>query len=384
MKTDILFIALLLAPALGAAPRALREHVDLHWTYEGEDGWACLAKTAVEGDDVFEELEEVYLPIDDMPEELNGQRYLQPAGEAFEFTGVPEGDPIWIASQIQVPDQCWPGFSNYQATGVFGSYQETDPRLSQADRSLSLPWIKLTLAGVTYRGSGNGAFSLWNEESGAPTVWFSTSDQTHPDTYLFEAGSHKHLNWGFGSPGIYRIRLSASAYLGPGKTNPTSASDVFTVTFAVGALAQWQATHFSAGELDNPAISGPDADPDQDGMKNVVEFAFGFDPRSGVVVPESPGLGLPKLSVVKEGGTFYQVLEYPARRAGAQIAPLFYIPEFSPDFNWQTDGITTTTGDFPPELDDLNAVWEKVTARRPVGPPALGRGFGRVGVVSGD
>ena len=57
-------------------------------------------------------------------------------------------------------------------------------------------------------------------------------------------------------------------------------------------------------------------------MKNVVEFAFGFDPRSGVAEPEAVGLGLPKMSLVQDGGIFYQVLEYPARRAGAQITPL--------------------------------------------------------------
>ena len=384
MKNTI-FAAIILTASAGAAPRPLREHVDMHWTYDEENGWTCLAKTAVEGDDVFEELEEVYLPIDDTPEELNGQRYVQPAGEDFEFTGVPEGEPIWIASQIQVPDQCWPGFNNYQATGTFGAYQETDIRLSEDDRSLALPWIKVSLAGVTYQGSGSGSFALWQEDSsGNPTVWFSTTDNSHSDTYFFVAGSHNHLNWGFGSPGIYRIRLSASAYLGPGQTNPTGGSPDFTLTFAVGTFAHWQADNFSATELDDPLISGPEANSDQDGMKNVVEFAFGFDPRSGVVVPESPGLGLPKVSIVEEGGTFYQVLEYPARRAGAQIAPLLYKPEFSSDLNWDSNDIVTMAVGFPPEMDSLNGVWEKITARRPVGPSAPARGFGRVGVSSGD
>jgi hypothetical protein len=40
--------------------------------------------------------------------------------------------------------------------------------------------------------------------------------------------------------------LSASAYQGPGKTNPTGESEIFTVTFAIGPIAQWQAANFKA------------------------------------------------------------------------------------------------------------------------------------------
>ena len=384
MKLTIFQFVIILAATVGASPSALREHVDIHWTYDESDGWTCLAKTEAEGEDLFEELEDVYLPIDDAPVESNGQRYIQSPNEAFEFTGVPEGKPIWIASQIQQPGQCWPGFNNYQEAGVFGSYQETDSRLSEDDRSLSLPWIKLTLAGVSYQGSGTGAFSLWFEDSGLPTVWMSTTDNTHPDTYLFVAGSHQHLNWGFGSPGIYRIRLSASAYLGPGQTNPTGGSPDFTLTFAVGTFAHWQADNFSATELDDPLISGPEADSDQDGMKNLVEFAFGFDPKNGAAVPVSTGLGLPKLSLIEESGTFYEVLEYPRRRAAAQLAPLLYLPQFSSDLNWQTNTITTTTTDFPAEMNELNALWEKASSRRPAGSVRPARGFGRVAVGFGE
>ena len=385
MKHTII-ASILLTATVAASPRALREHVDIHWTYDEVDGWTCLAKTEADGDDVFEELDEVYLPIDDAPSESNGQRYIQPEGETYAFTGVAPGDPIWIASQIQQAGQCWPGFNNYQATGVFGAYQETDIRLSEADRSLALPWIKVTLEEVAYQGEGGGSFALWQEDSsGNPTVWFSTGDNTHPDTYLFAAGGHQHLFWGFGSPGIYQIRLRASAYLDPGQTNPTDPSNIFTVTFAVGNFARWQTENFERSRLDDPSFSGPDADPDHDGMKNIVEFAFGFDPNNGSSQPVGNGLGLPKLSVVGEGGVFCESLAYPRRRAGGQISPLIYQPQFASDLpgDWQDAGIDTTTQDFPVGMEALNAEWEMATSRRAVGTVPPARGFARVAVGFG-
>ena len=180
------------------------------------------------------------------------------------------------------------------------------------------------------------------------------------------------------------MRIKASAFIGPGQTYLTGLSAVHTLTFAIGPFAQWQATHFDNTELDALPISGPAADPDHDGVKNLIEFAFGFDSKNGAAIPGSSGLGLPKLSLIEERGTFYEVLEYPGRRAGAQLAPLLYLPQFSSDLKWQADGITTTTTDFPAEMNELNALWEKASSRRPAGPARPARGFGRVAVGFGE
>lgn len=49
------------------------------------------------------------------------------------------------------------------------------------------------------------------------------------------------------------------------------------------ALAQsyrgWDNFHFTSAERDDPAISGPEADPDQDGRPNWMEYALGRNPR---------------------------------------------------------------------------------------------------------
>ncbi len=43
-------------------------------------------------------------------------------------------------------------------------------------------------------------------------------------------------------------------------------------------FANWLPGHFNAGELVEPGITGPDADPDHEGLSNLIEFALGTLP----------------------------------------------------------------------------------------------------------
>ena len=49
---------------------------------------------------------------------------------------------------------------------------------------------------------------------------------------------------------------------------------------------QWRTGLFTPAEIANPAISGPNADPDQDGLQNYLEYAMGTQPK----VAEDPAL----------------------------------------------------------------------------------------------
>lgn len=76
----------------------------------------------------------------------------------------------------------------------------------------------------------------------------------------------------------------------------------------------WATAHFS----DLPALSGPLSDPDQDGELNVVEFAFGTDPRAaggiaGAVQPIAGGTGGTNAAFAVE------ILEREGHQPGAQI-----------------------------------------------------------------
>ncbi|MBK1828632.1 lamin tail domain-containing protein [Haloferula rosea] len=56
------------------------------------------------------------------------------------------------------------------------------------------------------------------------------------------------------------------------------------------SFAGWQQSQFSPGELADPAISGPDTDPTQSGISNLMRYALGFD-RNQPIVDQS-GLSL--------------------------------------------------------------------------------------------
>ena len=49
-------------------------------------------------------------------------------------------------------------------------------------------------------------------------------------------------------------------------------------------FATWQQQQFGA-DAGNPAIAGPEADPDRDGLRNLAEYALGLDPRAWSAAP---------------------------------------------------------------------------------------------------
>jgi hypothetical protein len=94
----------------------------------------------------------------------------------------------------------------------------------------------------------------------------------------------------------------------------------------------WRLGHFSAEQLNNPAISGEQADPDLDGLANLLEYAFDFDP---LTLDEDPGFSgaMETINGVAGGQTAYVV------RFHQRLAPtdLIYEVQVTTDFDvWQS------------------------------------------------
>lgn len=68
----------------------------------------------------------------------------------------------------------------------------------------------------------------------------------------------------------------------------------------------WQASAFLALELADPAVSGDEADPDRDGLKNVIEFAFGTNPKLANLSLSIAALPAPVVKAV-DGGRYLTI-----------------------------------------------------------------------------
>jgi CubicO group peptidase (beta-lactamase class C family) len=105
---------------------------------------------------------------------------------------------------------------------------------------------------------------------------------------------------------------------------PWPTNDLFTATLSYEA---WQARHFTPAELSQPEISGDGADPDGDGISNLVEYAQGSDPR---VADHEPWLQGRRII---DGDQVRFALEYRRRPLGHAVA---YDMEVSSDLRtWQ-------------------------------------------------
>ncbi|ATC64072.1 hypothetical protein CMV30_08965 [Nibricoccus aquaticus] len=82
----------------------------------------------------------------------------------------------------------------------------------------------------------------------------------------------------------------------------------------------WRAAKFSTAELFDPSLSGEDADPDHDGLNNLLEYALGREPHATESTPPS------ETSTYEEAGLTYLTLTF-ARALNA--ADLAIQPQFS-------------------------------------------------------
>ena len=75
------------------------------------------------------------------------------------------------------------------------------------------------------------------------------------------------------------IQIDDQGASGTGGPQLATASGTFEVT--ASGFEAFRIQHFSVAELLNPALSGPDADPDHDRLANLGEYALGGDPHDG-------------------------------------------------------------------------------------------------------
>jgi hypothetical protein len=118
-------------------------------------------------------------------------------------------------------------------------------------------------------------------------------------------------------------------------TNPLDAN-----SFPVSEpnFAGWARDSFSVIERLDPAVGGPLADPDGDGLANLLEYAFGLNPRS----PDSAE-GHPEPTIVDVGGESYLALRYRESKAAEGLE--FKVEAADGLGNWLADAVLVEVND---------------------------------------
>ncbi len=153
-------------------------------------------------------------------------------------------------------------------------------------------------------------------------------------------------------PGDYPITVTTGTLSADNYHFTTSGG---TLTVRKRTVGDWNQEHFTPEELLDADLSGPFADADSDGAVNLVEFAFGTDPRDPATGPaplEYAGDLGGNGTIVATGQT---LLRFEPSGTGVDFRVLFirlnpaftetpgYAPEFSPDLaGWQASGATPT------------------------------------------
>lgn len=110
----------------------------------------------------------------------------------------------------------------------------------------------------------------------------------------------------------------------------TADSNVATVNIVVDTRAAWRNVNFSEADLNDPAkestVWGDTANPDNDVLNNLMEYALDTDPNDGTDGEEAIGLTVEEDS--GSPGTFYHVITFKRRTNDSGLS---YIPEVSGD-----------------------------------------------------
>jgi len=230
----------------------------------------------------------------------------------------------------------------YDFQGALGDTFWIFPSTAPASNGAFTLYLGFSAYGVpnngTFTGSGGGrvfwtVHSVENLTTPAANAFFGyaiaagnvnmrlTLDPAYPGAEMsMLANGHTHLNLLFKAPGMYRVTFRVRGTL---SATGQEVSGLVPVYFGVQeweippagiTYTAWRDAEFSAGQSADPLVSGPSADPDQDGFANNEEYAFGGQP----LVPDA-NLLRPRLQ--RSGGQWLFTVRQRTNASDLTITP---------------------------------------------------------------
>jgi N-acetylneuraminic acid mutarotase len=198
--------------------------------------------------------------------------------------------------------------------------------------------------GINLTWTDNSSNELGFQVDQSPDgITFSNITTTSPNVIVFTA---TNLN-----PGIqYYFRVRATNSSGNSAYSNTNQATTFT------PLAQWQLANFTAAQLTNASVSGLGADPDADGLANLLEYALNRQP----LWSDNTNLSWGGTDTILTSN--YSTLNY--RRNAAAIDVLFSVNVSSNLATW-FPGSNLVTGPIPVSTN-AGFVTEKFRATTPL------------------
>ena len=173
------------------------------------------------------------------------------------------------------------------------------------------------------------------DESAPPTLSTVWDQVSGPGPVIFTGPTAEQTTASFPTPGTYVLRLTAG-------DGVSIVSDTVSIEVIIRPMEQWRWAVFSPAEQNDPAISGPLADPDRDGRVNITEYLFNSAPK----IPASTPVGLFATEIVNgrlqirwsQRSVAPDVLAVP-QRADRIDGPWFSTPELFERFETDLGGL---------------------------------------------
>jgi surface-anchored protein len=239
-----------------------------------------------------------------------GQRQRTNAAAQYDFQGAMGATYCVFPSSASSSNNAFSLYLGFSAYGVTRDGTFTDNRIR---------WTVDSVENLTTQAAT--AFYGYSVSAGNVNMQL-TLDPAYPNREMtMLANGHSHLNLLFKAPGMYRITFRVRGTL---VATGQEVSSLVPIYFGVEewqipastiSYENWRLAEFTAQQAADPLVSGPEADPDNDGFANVEEFAFGGDP----LVPDA-GLLTPRLERVSN--SWILTVRQRTNASGLTITPL--------------------------------------------------------------